>query len=140
MNWFWWAFLTACIWGVVPLLEKTGLSHVDAIVGLFYRCTGVILGFVLLSTVMLRPQQIKSVDIRSAAWLILGGFLASFVGQLAFYQALKTGEISRVVPVSGSYPLIAFLLGVLCIGETMTPVKGAGIVLVVLGIWILKIG
>jgi len=138
MNAFWWAILTAAIWGCVPLLEKMGLVRTSPLVGLFYRSLGVLIGIVMLSCFMVKPAQLKSIDLKSASFLILGGFLASFVAQLCFYHSLKTGEISRVVPVSGSYPLIAFLLGILFLGETLTLSKLVGVSLVVAGIIFLK--
>ncbi|MFH0838661.1 MAG: EamA family transporter [Candidatus Omnitrophota bacterium] len=140
MNAFTWAILTAFVWGIVPLFEKAGLSKTAPLTGLFYRCIGVVIGLVLLTTFMIKPQQIKSIDLRSALFLILGGFLASFIGQIGFYNSLKLGEVSRVVPISGSYPLFTFLLGVLIFGESITWVKSFGIVLIVLGIWTLKVG
>ena len=140
MTAFMWAILTACIWGIVPILEKIGLSKVDALTGLFYRCIGVVIGWIILSTLVLKPSQIKSVDLRSALWLILGGFLASIVAQFTFYHGLKAGEVSRVVPISGIYPLIAFILGVIILGEVFNWVKLSGIILIILGVWALKIG
>jgi transporter family protein len=100
----------------------------------------VLIGWIILSTLILKPNQIKSVDLRSALWLILGGFLASIVAQLAFYQGLKVGEISQVVPISGIYPLIAFILGVIILGEVFSWVKLSGIILIILGVWALRIG
>lgn len=140
MNSFLWAISAAGIWGVVPLLEKAGLAKADPLVGLFYRCLGVVLGLVVLGAFMVKPDAVKSVDAKSAWFLIAGGFLASFVAQICFYSSLKTGEVSKVVPVSGSYPFIAFLLGVLIFQESFTLLKGAGVFLVVVGIWLLKIG
>ena len=140
MNAFFWAILTAVIWGIVPIVEKLGLSKIDALPGLFYRCVGVFIGWILLGTLILKPQQIKSVDLRSVPWLILGGFLASIVGQIAFYHELKAGEITRIVPISGTYPLVAFILGVLIFGESISWVKLSGVALVIMGIWALKAG
>ena len=48
--------------------------------------------------------------------------------------------MSRIVPLSGSYPLIAFVLGILLLGESITPCKVVGALLITLGIWFLKIG
>jgi len=140
MNAFWWALVAAGIWGVVPLLEKMGLSKADPIAGLFYRCLGVMIGLIMLVCFMIKPSQIKSVDLRSALYLIAGGLLASFVAQIAFYNALKLGEVSRVVPLSGSYPFLTFILGVVVLGESITPVKIMGVILIIAGMWVLKIG
>jgi len=140
MSAFAWAILTACIWGVVPLLEKLGLAKVNPLVGLFYRCLGVVLGILLLGIFMVKPAQIKSVDLRSALLLISGGFLASFLAEITFYHALKVDEVSRVVPISGSYPLVAFILGIVLLGEAISPTKILGVLLIVAGIWTLKAG
>lgn len=140
MNAVIWALITAGIWGVVPLLEKAGLAKVEPLTGLFYRCLGVVAGLIVLGTAVLKPEQIKAVDIRSASLLVVGGFLASFAAQLAFYHSLKIGQMSWVVPLSGSYPLVAFILGVVFLGETVTLSKAAGMLLIVAGIWFLKTG
>ncbi|MGD9015095.1 MAG: GRP family sugar transporter [Candidatus Omnitrophota bacterium] len=140
MNAFIWAILAAIIWGIVPLLEKSGLAKAQPLAGLFYRSLGVMIGLLLLGLFMLKPEEIKSVDSRSITFLILGGFLASFVAQICFYHSLKISEVSRVVPISGTYPLIAFILGVLFLGESINPVKIAGVLLIIIGIWALKIG
>jgi transporter family protein len=140
MNAFVWALVTACIWGIVPILEKLGLSKVQPLVGLWYRCLGISVAFIVLGVFFLKPVQIKSIDARSALLLITGGFLASFAAQICFYHGLKAGEVSRVVPISGSYPLITFLLGVIVLGETVSLLKFIGVGLIVLGIWALKVG
>ena len=142
MNAFTWAAAAAAAvaWGIAPLIEKAGLKGTQPMAGLFYRCLGVVLGMVFLLSFLVKPSQIKAVEMRSAILLIAGGFLASIVGQIFFYNALKVGDVSRVVPVSGSYPFIAFLLGVLLFGESMTALKLGGVLLVVAGVWLLKIG
>ncbi len=140
MTAFWWAFLTACIWGVVPILEKIGLADTSPFVGLFYRSLGVIFGLVIFSFFVLNVQEVRSVNTKSALFLILAGFLASFVAQLVFYHALKIGEVSKVVPISASYPLIAFLLAFIFLGESFSTLKAIGIGLILCGIWALRLG
>ncbi|MFH1791893.1 MAG: EamA family transporter [Candidatus Omnitrophota bacterium] len=140
MSAYTWAILAAVIWGFVPLLEKAGLGSVRPLAGLFYRSIGVIIGIILLGLFFVKPQELQGVDWRSRVYLVLAGFLASFVAQIFFYHGLKIGEISRVVPISGSYPLIAFMLGILLLGESVNPVKLAGAVLVVIGLCVLRVG
>ncbi|RKY32122.1 MAG: hypothetical protein DRP74_03315 [Candidatus Omnitrophota bacterium] len=140
MNAFYWAIIAALLWGIVPVLEKVGLTKVQPLAGLFYRCLGVLIGLFLLLLFLVKPQQIKSVDFRSASFLITAGFLASFVAQIAFYSGLKSGEVSRVVPIAGSFPLISFILGIFFLSESITPMKFLGVILVTMGVWALKIG
>ena len=59
---FFLALITAGIWGIVPILEKTGLQTSHPLAGLFYRCIGVMLGFVILLIFFLKPTEIKAVD------------------------------------------------------------------------------
>lgn len=140
MNSFYWAALAAFVWGIAPILEKSGLVKIAPMAGLFYRCLGVLLGFLILLLFIVKPEEIRTADLRSASLLVLGGFLASFIAQIFFYNALKSGSVSTVVPLSGSYPLIAFMLGVLLLGESFNIPKLIGVVLIVAGIWFLKVG
>lgn len=140
MDSFTYAIIAALIWGVVPIIEKLGLGKMDPVVGLFYRCIGVLLGLVLLSIFVVKPEQIKSVHLKSAVFLMAGGFLASFAAQIFFYTGLKHGDVSKMVPISGSYPLISFILGVLLLGEGISLFKIIGVILVTAGIWFLKGG
>jgi bacterial/archaeal transporter family protein len=140
MTAFWWAVLAASMWGVAPMLEKAGLAQAQPMAGLFYRCVGVMIGMVLVGTVLVKPEEIKSVDMRSAAFLVAGGFLASIMGQIFFYRALKAGEISKMVLVAGSYPVITFLIGIFFMNESLTLQKALGAFLVMAGLIFLKIG
>ncbi|MFA6636748.1 MAG: EamA family transporter [Candidatus Omnitrophota bacterium] len=138
MSAFFWAVLTACLWGAVPVMEKMGLAKTQPFTALFYRSLGVVLGFLILGFFIVKPGEIRSVEPRSAALLILAGFVASFLAQIAFYHALRAGDVSRVVPVAGAYPLIAFILGVALLGENITLSKAAGMFFVICGAWLLK--
>ncbi|MGB3113799.1 MAG: EamA family transporter [Candidatus Omnitrophota bacterium] len=140
MNAFWWALLAAGIWGVTSIIEKYALFKIEPIPSLFYRCAGVLLGLFVLFAFMLKPSQIKAVDLRSASLLFIAGFLGSFVAFIAFYKALKIGEMSMVVPVSASFFLISFLLGIFVLGETLTWMKGIGVFLIAIGVWMLGSG
>lgn len=130
--------MAACVWGVVPILEKLGLSNISPLTGLFYRCFGVLLGIVVLGFFVLKPSELKAVDTKTVLIMILSGFLASFVAQIFFYNGLKTGDVSKIVPIAGSFPMISVLLGVLLPGETITPSKFLGISLVISGICFLR--
>ena len=140
MSAFWWAALTAGVWGVVPLLEKAGLSRMAPMTGVFYRSLGVALGFIILSIAWVKPGDVRSVDLRSAFLLMTGGLLASIVGQIFFYNALKLGEVSKMVLVGGSYPFVTFLLGILVFGESVSLYKVLGAALVMAGLFFLKRG
>ena len=140
MTAFKWAVITACVWGIVPIIEKIALGKVSPFVGIFYRCIGVALGIILLGLFVVKPQELRAIDAKSVILLVSAGFLANFVGQLLFFHGLKAGKVSSFVPIAGSFPLVSFILGVVFLGESISPFKIGGVVLITLGIWALKLG
>ena len=138
MNAFLWALLTAGIWGVVPLMEKIGLGAAPPTVGVMVRSLGVAVGFVVFGWLWSPWAAMRSLPWTSLLLLAGGGFFASFVGQLAFYQALKSGAISQVTPVAGAYPLVAALLGWWVLREPLTLTRAVGVLCVVLGVVLLR--
>ena len=139
MTAFLWALVTACIWGVVPLMEKLGLAGAASpLVGVMMRSLGVVAGLLVFGWVWSPWSALRALGWRSSLLLAGGGFLASFVGQLAFYHALKPGAISQVTPVAGAYPLVAALLGWWVLREPLTVSRGLGVFCVVVGVILLR--
>lgn len=139
MTAFTWAMLAAIVWGFAPFIEKMGLVKADPVAGLLMRSVGVTLGGLLLLWDWPRLSLgITAMGWKSAVLLALGGFVASILGQYAFYHALKFGEISRVVPIGASYPLVAMCLGLVLLHEPITLPKLLGALLVVLGTILLR--
>jgi len=132
------AILTAFIWGVVPLLEKMGLKEINPLLGLFFRCLGVGIGMVILGIFLFKNGLFKTTGIRQLLFLLTGGLLASVIGQIFFYLSLQKGEVSKVVPIAGSYPLISFILGIFLLKEPLTISKAIAIGFIILGIWLIK--
>ena len=139
MKYYYWVILAALAWGVAPLMEKMGLAKIAPVAGVFIRSMAVILGG--LAIAVINPVILKDIagyNIKSIMFIIAGGILASIFGQLFFYTALKSGEVSKVVPIAASYPLLSFILGVLFLNEGVTAAKIAGMVLIIAGIYLLK--
>ena len=133
-----WALVAAMIWGIVPLIEKLGLGGGSPVIAVFARTIGVMLGMVVVGWWISPWKALSELSVRSFALLACGGFLASFVGQMAFYQALKSGKISQVTPLAGTYPLVAALLGWWVLREPFTIMRLSGVIFIVLGIVLLR--
>ena len=130
--------MAALVWGIVPLIEKLGLGGGNPVVAVFARTIGVTVGMVVVGFWLSPWKALSELSVRSFALLAFGGFLASFIGQMAFYQALKGGKISQVTPLAGTYPLVAALLGWWVLREPFTMPRLVGVVFVVLGVWFLR--
>jgi bacterial/archaeal transporter family protein len=71
-------------------------------------------------------------------WAALAGLLA-VLGLIALFVALDNGPVTRVVPVTAAYPLVTVVLGVLVFSEHVTPLRLAGMLLVVGGVVLLTL-
>ena len=138
MSAFVWALLTAGIWGLVPLMEKVGLGAVPPAAGVAVRSLGVVAGLAVFGWRLAPWPVLRTFPWSSILLLAGGGFLASFVGQLAFYQALKSGTVSQMTPVAGAYPLVAALLGWWVLREPLSGPRLLGVVCVVAGVILLR--
>ena len=138
MSAFGWAVITAVVWGIVPLMEKAGLGAADPVAGVVVRSLGVVGGLVLFSVVKTPWDALRGLSGSSILLLVGGGLLASFIGQMAFYHALKAGALSQVTPVAGTYPLVAACLGWILLREPLTVARVAGVLLVVSGVALLR--
>ncbi len=132
------ALLTALLWGVAPLFGKLGLEEVDALAGMTLRT--MVVGAVLLLFGGFTGQlaNVTSIGLKSGLLIAAEGLLASLLGHLAYYQALKLGDASRVVPVTAAFPLVTVLMAILFLGEPLTWQRVLGAALVVGGVLLIK--
>ena len=66
------------------------------------------------------------------------GICAALLGQLAYYYALKFGDISQVTPIAAAFPIVAMLLAVAVFGEQITVTKVVAAVLITTGVVLLR--
>ena len=138
MSGFVWSIITAIIWGIVPMMEKIGLGQISPTLGVMIRSLGVVIGLLLFGWKFIPGSALEHLSWPSALLLMSGGLLASIVGQLAFYHALKSGAISQVTPVAGAYPLVAALLRWWLLHEPVTLPRVLGVFCVVVGVCLLR--
>lgn len=132
------ALFTAFIWGLVPFLEKIGLSSVEPAAAYLVRCTGVIIGVVIVISFTPDLSILGKMGIKSILFLVLAGILAGFVAQVVFYKALKIGEVTKILPITSCYPLFTFILGWIFLDEQITISRAIGAILILGGLFLLK--
>lgn len=91
------------------------------------------------SIVIARGQTgmiVNSLTQASGAWALAAG-VALAVAVTSLFRALELGPASVVVPIYGMFILGGFLLGVLILGEALTPTKAVGIAAAVLGVYLI---
>lgn len=121
-------------WGLGPVFAKVGLSQVNPLAGLVLRTyisAGILTTWALMNGTF---SMVRAVPPK--AWLFIGieGILATLVGDLAYYAALKHGDVSFVTLVMSCSPLISIATAVIFLGDQITLLKLIGTTLIIGGV------
>ena len=96
--WFILALLSAVFAAATSILAKIGINDVNSTLATAIRTTVVLVMAWLMVMVKGKWQQIKTVEKKEFAFVMLSG-LATGASWLCYYRALQTGQASVVVPI-----------------------------------------
>ncbi len=132
------AVLAMLFWGLAPIFGKLGLASVNPLSALTIR--SLVISAILLVIAVWTGQWKSLLQIapREASFLALEGICAALLGQLAYYYALKFGDVSQVTPVVAAFPVVALLLAFAVLGEQITATKIVAAILITTGIVLLR--
>ena len=134
------ALLTAAAWGFGGYFEKRGLhmGNLPPQLGITIRTAValVILGLVSAP----HWKMVGQAGTRSLLYMVIGGgVVAGSLGMLCFYAALKSGSLTRVMPIAFTSPLFGAMLALTLGGEPVTPKGVIGMLMTVGGIVLLSL-
>jgi bacterial/archaeal transporter family protein len=132
------AFFAMMLWGIAPIFGKLGLTQLEPLSALTLRSSIITLILLIFVTVGGHWSGIVSASSRDIFFVGMEGLCAALLGQLAYYYALKYGEVSKVSPVVAAFPLVALMLAFVIFGEKITLWNVMGSVFIVVGIFLLK--
>lgn len=127
------AIFGALCWGIAPAFGKIGLKGVNPIDGLAART--VITAILVFGCFFASggAERISSISARCWFFLAMEAFLATFAGDLAYYAAIKWGDIGKTALILSISPLITLWLGWQFMGEYITPLQLVGAIFIVTG-------
>ncbi len=133
--WFFWALSTALAASGSDFFTKKYLSHLSTMEMALARATGplIFLGPVLC---LLEPPPLDAVFFKTVAILLP----LETVALLLYMKALRISPLSLTVPFLSFTPAFMILTGALILGETLTSWGVTGILLIVLGSYLLNLG
>jgi transporter family protein len=121
-------------WGIAPIFAKFGLNNANPMAALVLRtlmAAGMVTAWIGISGSL---DQVKQIPFNS--WILLGieAILATLIGDLAYYAAIKRGEVSVVTVIMASSPLITMICAIIFLGEQITTFRVIGATFIILGI------
>ena len=116
------AFVLWGLWSFIPKITTKYISPKSAI--LFEVLGGIIFAIIVLISLQFKPDFHP----KGALLAISTGSLG-FAGALCFLYAASKGPISLVAVLSALYPILAIVLAMFFLNETITIKQGLGIVL-----------
>jgi transporter family protein len=136
MSWIVWAMLSAVFAAATALLAKVGVEHIDSNLATAIRTT-VVFAFAWAIVLALNLHRgLGMIERRSWVFLVLSGFCTG-LSWLCYFRALQLGPVSGVAPIDKLSVAIVIVCGWLFFGESMTPHRVIGGVLITAGALVL---
>ena len=110
-------------------MAKIGIKNTDSTLATALRTVVVAVFAWLMVFVVGSQSQLTGIDTKSLVFLVLSG-LATGGSWLCYFHALRIGDVNKVVPVDKSSTVLTMLLAFLFLGEGLTWPKGAAMVLI----------
>ena len=138
--WLIFAILSAVFAAATAILAKIGLEEVDSSLATAIRTVVVVVMawiVVFVSHRIGHPSEslsamISGISPRSWLFLILSG-IATGASWLCYFYAIKTGDVSKVVPIDKCSLVLTIVFAVVFLGESLTWKTVAGCVLLLAG-------
>lgn len=135
-TWIIFAFGSALFAGITSILAKCGIKKTDSYLATAIR-TGVVLIFSWIMVLAAGSlETISQISFRTLLFLILSG-IATGASWICYFRALQLGDINKVVPVDKSSTVLTMLLAALFLRERFSAVKGAGMLLIGAGTYLM---
>ena len=134
--WLLFAAASAFFAGITAILAKCGIRQTDSTVATALRtCVVLVMAWVMVP-VSGQWAGIQDVTGKSMLFLVLSG-LCTGASWLCYFRALRIGDVNRVVPVDKTSTVLTILLALIFLGEGVTPIKAAAMVLIMAGTWLM---
>lgn len=127
------AVVAMVCWGIAPIFAKIGLNNVNPVAGIILRTmisAGMVLTWVGVSGSL---EHIKTVPVSAWGLIAIEALLATVVGDLAYYSAVKSLDVSLVAIIMSTSPLITMTCAALFLGEPITSWRVVGACYIVFG-------
>ena len=126
-------------WGAGAFFDKMTLKYIAPSSAFYLRTFFMLvlfIPFLLWKFIPTRDALLGSHKLASA--FILSSVIVTMGGVFFYLRAMSSGEASRIVPLSSTYPFVTFVLVYLFLGETFTASKFVGTALISCGLYFIS--
>lgn len=134
--WIVYALTSAFFAGGMSILAKIGIKNTDSNLATALRTIIVVIFAWLMVFVVGSQREITSIDSKSLVFLVLSG-LATGGSWLCYFRALQIGDVNKIVPVDKSSTILTMLLSFFLLGEELTWLKAAAMILIGVGTYLM---
>lgn len=132
MDWLLFAAGSAFFAGITAVLSKIGIEHVNSNLATALRTIVVLLFCWIMVFLVGSQDQIAAITPSTWLFLVLSG-LATGASWLCYFKALQLADVTKVAPIDKSSTILTILLAFLIFHETVTVLKGIGVLLLLAG-------
>ena len=134
--WIIFAFGSAFFAGITAILAKCGIRKTDSDIATALR-TVVVLVFSWIPVFFAGSlSSVTSLNSKTWIFLILSG-IAAGASWLCYFRALQFGDVNKVVSIDKSSTALTLVFAFIFLGEQLTLLKGAAIVLITVGTYLM---
>ena len=137
-SWQFWALVSAAFAALTAIFAKLGIAGINSDFATFIRTLVIITALCLFLTISGQWQKTSDISAKSWVFLVLSG-LATGASWIAYFRALKIGDAARVAPVDKLSIILVAIFGVLFLGEKLSAINWAGVVLIAGGVILLTL-
>lgn len=128
--------MSALFAGITSVLVKIGVKTTDSDVATAIRTIVVLIFSWIMVFIAGTQSEITQIDGKTWVFLILSG-LATGASWLCCYKALQIGDVNKVTPVDKSSSVLVIILAAVFLGESLTLLQAAGVVLIAAGTFLM---
>lgn len=131
--WLLWASLSAIFAALTAIFAKVGVQGIDSTAATFIRT--LVIALILFGIVAARHSMpsLNSISAKTYVFLVLSG-LATGASWLCYFYALQLGDAAKVAPVDKFSVILVAIMGATFLGERLSGVNWAGVVLTSIGL------
>lgn len=134
--WILFALGSAFFAGFTSITAKCGIKKTDSTVATAIRTGVVLLCSAVMVTIVGSWGGITNIDTKSRIFLVLSG-IATGASWLCYFKAISIGDVNKVVPLDKSSTVLAAVIAIIFLGESVTVPKITGLIAVTVGTYMM---